>query len=169
MSDVLIRVELTTRIIVSGFLFNPEEYSTIDRRGGIKAAVLQKVNDIFSTHQRPIIHDASSSFETPQPSLVYSFTGLQADIGRPEHTRQQQRIRLAQRAFLRHSFNRLDFLAVISFWIAFALGLNGVESEKQLYVFRMLSCLRILRLLGITSGTSVRLTDHDAFFLGTDC
>lgn len=32
-----------------------------------------------------------------------------------------------------------------------------MEAEKHLYVFRMMSCLRILRLLGITSGTSVIL------------
>lgn len=68
---------------------------------------------------------------------------------------QKRRIRLAHRAFLRHSFNRLDFVAVVAYWVSFALALGGAENEHRLYVFRMLSCLRILRLLALTSGTSV--------------
>lgn len=64
---------------------------------------------------------------------------------------------MARRAFLRHSFNRLDFVAVVSYWISLYLCITGMEAEKHLYVFRMMSCLRILRLLGITSGTSVIL------------
>src|SRR5437879_12984243 len=64
---------------------------------------------------------------------------------------------MARRAFLRHSFNRLYFVAVVSYWISLWLCITGVEAERHLYVFRMMSCLRILRLLGITSGTSVIL------------
>jgi hypothetical protein len=80
---------------------------------------------------------------------------MQAQEDQPGHTRQQQRVRLARRAFLRHSFNRLDFLAVVSFWISFGLSIAQIESDRHVYVFRMLSCMRILRLLGLTSGTSV--------------
>ena len=64
-------------------------------------------------------------------------------------------MQLARRAFLRHGFNRLDFVAVVSFWISFVLGIFGLEHQYHLYVFRMLSCLRIIRLLGITKGNAV--------------
>ena len=63
----------------------------------------------------------------------------------------------SRRAFLRHSWNRIDFIAVGSFWISFALSLSGVEASQQLYIFRALSILRAARLLTITAGTSVRL------------
>lgn len=65
-----------------------------------------------------------------------------------------------QRAFLRHSWNRLDAVAVISFWISFLLALSGVESRKHLYLFSALSTLRAARLLTITDGTTVRECWH---------
>jgi hypothetical protein len=92
----------------------------------------------------------------PQASILRTFTGMNGldpeVIDDPLHKR---RVRLAHRAFLRHSFNRLDFVAVIAFWVSFLLTLSGVEKTRQLYIFRMLSCLRILRLLAMTNGTSV--------------
>jgi hypothetical protein len=49
----------------------------------------------------------------------------------------------------------LDFVAVVSFWISFVLGITGMESKHHLHVFRMLSCLRIVRLLALTRGNTV--------------
>jgi hypothetical protein len=69
--------------------------------------------------------------------------------------RDRHKSRLARRAYLRHSFNRIDFIAVVSYWIALVLELTGVMTKHHIYIFRMLSCLRIFRLLGITEGTSV--------------
>lgn len=90
-----------------------------------------------------------------QPSLLRSVTNLH-NMGQKTDENPIMN-RLARRAFLRHSFNRLDFVAVVSYWISLALFLSGVEAEKHIYVFRMMSSLRILRLAGITSGTSVIL------------
>jgi Ion transport protein len=70
--------------------------------------------------------------------------------------RNAHKARLARRAYLRHSFNRMDFIAVVAFWIALALQLTVVTTSHHIYVFRMLSCLRIFRLLSITEGMSVR-------------
>lgn len=92
------------------------------------------------------------------PSLLRSITSnLQFVDNAPANVQAQARLRMARRAFLRHSFNRLDFVAVVSYWISLSLTITGVEAERHLYIFRMMSCLRILRLLGITSGTSVIL------------
>lgn len=148
-------LEIVGRVIVSGFIFNPQEYSTIDRQLGLKNAIIDKSRKLFAPERRSSIKKTPSSIEPQQPSILRSFTGMQAQEDQPGHTRQQQRVRLARRAFLRHSFNRLDFLAVVSFWISFGLSIAQIESDRHVYVFRMLSCMRILRLLGLTSGTSV--------------
>ncbi|KAF2401184.1 calcium channel-like protein subunit Cch1 [Trichodelitschia bisporula] len=151
-------VEIISRSIVSGFLINPTEYSTINRQVGLGQAVKAKVSDLFGNPQSRPPPSLDADFHGPQqPSLLRAFTTNMAADQQVMDSRQQQRIRLAHRAFLRHSFNRLDFVAVTSYWISFTLAIFNTESEKHLYVFRMLSCLRILRLLYLTSGTTVIL------------
>jgi len=63
-----------------------------------------------------------------------------------------------QDAFLRHSWNRIDALAIVSFWICFALAITGQESNHNVYIFRALSVLRATRLLAITEGTTIILS-----------
>jgi hypothetical protein len=59
------------------------------------------------------------------------------------------------RPFLRHSWNRLDAVAVAAFWITFTLAMLGVEHGKyHVGIFRGLSVLRSARLLAVTSGTT---------------
>lgn len=151
-------VEIVFKCIVSGFFFNPIEYSTIDRGRGIRQAMAKKANDLFSLQRKSSQKFGPNPLSDPRepPSLLRSFTMPEFEVA-PGSTRQAQRMRLAHRAFLRHSFNRLDFLAVVSFWISIALGATKIESSQHIWVFRMMSCLRILRLLRITNGTSVIL------------
>ncbi|SPO30169.1 related to CCH1 - Calcium channel (alpha subunit) [Ustilago trichophora] len=72
---------------------------------------------------------------------------------------EKQRVQAVHHAFLRHSWNRVDFVAVVSFWVAFALALGGQESTNahHIYIFRALSVLRCARLLTATSGTTTIL------------
>ncbi|PCH34579.1 hypothetical protein WOLCODRAFT_106220 [Wolfiporia cocos MD-104 SS10] len=57
--------------------------------------------------------------------------------------------------YLRHSWSRIDFVAVVSFWISFALATAGVErGSYHIGIFRAMSVLRTTRLLAITSGTT---------------
>lgn len=72
---------------------------------------------------------------------------------------EKQRVQAVHHAFLRHSWNRVDFVAVVSFWIALALAISGQEStpSHHIYIFRALSVLRCARLLTATSGTSTIL------------
>ncbi|KAK0904057.1 calcium channel protein [Friedmanniomyces endolithicus] len=151
-------VEIAVKVVVSGFILNPREYSTIDRNISLRKALANKANDLFALHRKPSVRRGADEPSTAQdpPSLLRSFTA-QTFEDVPGGSRQAQKLRLAHRAFLRHSFNRLDFLAVVSFWISFLLAATGIESRHHFYLFRMLSCLRIVRLLGITSGTSVIL------------
>ncbi|KAF8639058.1 hypothetical protein AX17_001754 [Amanita inopinata Kibby_2008] len=57
--------------------------------------------------------------------------------------------------YLRHSWSRIDFVAIVSFWITFALAALGVErGTYHIGVFRAMSVIRCARLLAITSGTT---------------
>jgi hypothetical protein len=152
-------VETIMKIIVSGFLFNPSEYSTIDRSIGLGKALNKKANDLMNPHAKPSVRHSKNSappHEVEPPSLIRAMTMHTFDEV-PGDSRAAQKKRLAHRAYLRHSFNRLDFVAVVSFWISFSLNATNIEWGHRLYVFKMMSCLRILRLLNITSGTSVIL------------
>jgi len=155
---VLYTLEIIARIIVSGLVKNAEEYSTVDTTLGLKAAFSDRIRMFFAPQSQSSTRRTTNEAKTEQ-SILRSFTGmqLQVDHDQPGRSRQQQRIRLARRAFLRHGFNRLDFVAVVSFWIATILSFVWAEQNHHIYIFRMLSCLRILRLLGLTQGTSVIL------------
>lgn len=152
-------LELTAKILVSGLIMNPVEYSTLNRNIGFKQAVIERGKNLI-TPQRQFSKKTSMLPTEPQASIIRTFTGLnqlEQEQEVVDDPLQKRRVRLAHRAFLRHSFNRLDFVAVAAYWMSFFLALSGVELRQHLYVFRMLSCLRILRLLALTNGTSVSL------------
>ena len=155
---VVYTLELIARTIVSGFISNPYEFSTIDRSIGLKQAILKKSQTLFAPQSERVARSPSPNPDsaTFQPSIVRTFTGL-PDVDAPGHGKHQQRTRLARRAFLRHSFNRLDCIAVVSYWISFGMQISRYEMRSHVYIFNMLSCLRILRLLGLTAGTSIIL------------
>ncbi|KAL5356927.1 Ion transport protein-domain-containing protein [Aspergillus floccosus] len=156
---IIYTLELIAKILVSGFIINPSEYSTIDRSLGFRKAVVEKGKNLIAPQRQLSTRKASVLPDQHQASIIRTFTGglNQLDPGLVDDPLQKSRVRLAHRAFLRHSFNRLDFVAVVAYWISFLLGIVGVETREQIYVFRMLSCLRILRLLNLTNGTSIIL------------
>jgi len=58
--------------------------------------------------------------------------------------------------YLRQSWNRIDFLSILCFWISFALATGGIERGSiHIGIFRALSVLKVSRLLTVTSGTTV--------------
>jgi hypothetical protein len=60
--------------------------------------------------------------------------------------------------YLRQSWGRIDFVAIVSFWITFALAMFELERGKyHIGVFRAMSVIRCARLLAITSGTTVSM------------
>ncbi|BFZ57617.1 calcium channel protein [Savitreella phatthalungensis] len=77
--------------------------------------------------------------------------------------------------YLRRSWQRLDFICIVSFWIHVALDLGRFEDEHHIYIFRALSTLRVLRLLNVTRGMAstmqalkiaAPLLGNVAFFVG---
>jgi hypothetical protein len=154
---IVFTLELMARIIVSGFMLNAAEYSTVDRQKGLRTLISERYRAVFQPHRAVSVKPRQPA--PNMPGIARSFTTLMqgGQQAVPTTIKEQQQYQLARRAFLRHSFNRLDFLAVVSFWISFVLGITGVESNKHLYVFKMLSCLRILKLLALTNGTAIIL------------
>ncbi|KAI0815719.1 Ion transport protein-domain-containing protein [Xylaria sp. FL0064] len=150
---VIFTLEIVARVIVSGFILNPAEYSTVDRKRGIRSVISDQYNAVFRPQRHKSVHAPRQEPYGPS-TFARSFTMMHS---MPETAEEQMRLQLARRAFLRHSFNRLDFVAVISFWIAFLLSITGLEVKYHLYIFRMLSCLRIIRLLALTNGTAIIL------------
>ncbi|ORX60316.1 hypothetical protein DM01DRAFT_1332475 [Hesseltinella vesiculosa] len=62
--------------------------------------------------------------------------------------------------FLRHSWNRIDFISVVAYWLDFALLLTQqeiVDDTRRILVFKTLAALVLLRLLNITKGNTVIL------------
>ncbi|KAI1744262.1 ion transporter [Xylaria scruposa] len=150
---IIFTLEIGARIIVSGFVLNPAEYSTVDRKRGIRSVISDKYDAVFRPQRHKSVNVPRQEAYGPS-TFARSFTMRHA---MPETVEEQMRMHLARRAFLRHGFNRLDFVAVVSFWIAFILSITGVEAKFHLYIFRMLGCLRIIRLLALTNGTAIIL------------
>ncbi|KAI5776754.1 Ion transport protein-domain-containing protein [Geopyxis carbonaria] len=169
-------IEIFARCVVSGFVLNPRRHDDPNARGGLRRRLAEKGQRLLSPRRNLPDRTPSPTRMDTLPSLLRSITTLNLEGGpAPATVQSEARFRLARRAFLRHSFNRLDFLAVCSYWISLGLCITGLEAERHLYIFRMMSCLRILRLLGITSGTSVILRSlkkaapllvHVAFLIG---
>ncbi|RYP62124.1 hypothetical protein DL771_009843 [Monosporascus sp. 5C6A] len=152
---IVFTLEIAAHIIVSGFILNAAEYSTIDRKKGIRTVVTERYNAYFRPQRQKSVKTPRQEVFGPS-TFARSFTMMHGQT-LPETLEDQQRMQLARRAFLRHSFNRLDFIAVVSFWITFALSITGLEMRHHVFVFRMMSCLRIVRLLAITNGTAIIL------------
>ncbi|KAI0453660.1 ion transporter [Xylaria acuta] len=150
---IIFTLEIGARIIVSGFILNPAEYSTVDRKRGIRNVISDKYDAVFRPQRHRSVNVPRQEAYGPS-TFARSFTMMHA---MPETVEEQMRMHLARRAFLRHGFNRLDFVAVVSFWIAFILSITGLEARFHLYIFRMLGCLRIIRLLALTNGTAIIL------------
>lgn len=61
---------------------------------------------------------------------------------------------VSERAYLRSSWNRIQFLAIISYWISLLLEIHRVDINNDFFLFKLLSSLPILHLLNLTPGTS---------------
>ncbi|PWN36130.1 uncharacterized protein FA14DRAFT_160990 [Meira miltonrushii] len=126
----------------------------------------------FPPHQHDRSQNSSatkSQFDRRQPSSATSSSGqlrektstfLQKSKLAPfAEAISKQRAQAADYAFLRHSWNRVDLVAVVSFWVMFFLAVAREEmtDSHHIFIFRALSVLRCARLLTVTRGTSVIL------------
>ncbi|KAL2269870.1 hypothetical protein VTJ83DRAFT_2054 [Remersonia thermophila] len=154
---VLFTFEIIARIIVSGFIINADDYAPVGSKKRLTERVAEQYRAIFKPQRQKSVRQKPSAQEPEfMSTFARSFTMMQG-MAAQATLEEQQRLHLARRAFLRHSFNRLDFIAVVSYWITFVLSITGLENQHSLQVFRMLSCLRIIRLLALTKGNLIIL------------
>ena len=127
----------------SATLINPAPPAR--RRADTNTTLLEKTTSSTST---PVAPTAPYPPSQKQEVLVLPFqfsVRLARNVTRRNHP------------YLRHSWTRLDAIAVVAFWITFILAQTGVEHGRyHIGIFRALSVLRTARLLAITSGTTVK-------------
>ena len=145
-----VRIEMFARMLVTGLILGPD-------------TTLQQVKDrIMGTVRR----------EPPNPTRKPSKPWQTVSVPAPrksfrylpeapfEQAVERQKVLFAQgRPYLRHSWHRIDMIAIISFWVMFFLALTGKEATdtRHVYIFRAMSVLRAGRLLVITSATTTIL------------
>jgi hypothetical protein len=61
------------------------------------------------------------------------------------------------RAYLRKTWNRIDFISSVFFWISSILSIKRIDADFNIPIFRALSCLRILRITSFTNRISLIL------------
>ncbi|KAJ6602707.1 Ion transport protein-domain-containing protein [Mycena vulgaris] len=127
---IIFTIEACARICVSGLLFDPEARTSL----GLASFILP-------TDTLP----ADSKSDPLALPFRLSITQAAAQTRR-------------NAPYLRHSWSRIDAIALLAFWASFALATLSLErSGTHIRVFRALSALRTARLLAITSGTSAIL------------
>lgn len=134
-------------------------------KGIVKPFALVK-DQVYVTSAPSSHEEKASQGHVNQPSMVFSHRPI------PFVTAVQKQRSLSKRGvpYLRHSWSRIDFLAIVGFWIAFVMSMEGIDRAvtvdpstspptvtlvKHIGVFKALSVLRCARLLAVTNGTTV--------------
>lgn len=110
---IIFTFEIAARIIVSGFIINAPEYTSDHGKRSLWDVVIDNYHAIFAPQRRASLRSSRVAASFTAPPILRSFTVKHP--GGYQSVEQAQRLQLARRAFLRHSFNRLDFIAVVSF------------------------------------------------------
>ena len=125
------------RIIVYGFLVNPDIPVPINT-----TSTFSRAKGDLPTGPTSI----STNFALAPPSLNFPAELNQRSISRKTYA--------PHSAFLRNSFNRLDFVVIICYWIDFTLVSSNITT---ITVFASIATLRPIRLLALTKGLSTIL------------
>ncbi|CAK5278246.1 unnamed protein product [Mycena citricolor] len=132
---VVFTLEACARICVSGLLFDPEIPPSLI----FSKSFTLPLDDKLLEKQAPPAETLSLPFKL----TISSNTSL---IRR-------------NAPYLRHSWSRIDFVAIVSYWASFVLATLGVENgARHVRIFRAFSALRTARLLTITPGTTAILS-----------
>ncbi|WWC88695.1 uncharacterized protein L201_003608 [Kwoniella dendrophila CBS 6074] len=181
-------LEMFARIVVTGLLLDPDRsvkdfffspsgvIPTFQRRVGRAQTNLQRNLSKSKTSHRAAwrYHNDNNNHVTGRPRATNGM-GQSISISKMKESKRvipilpeapfqkavakQKNLALQGRPYLRHSWHRIDMIAVIAYWITFFLALSGHEAtaNRHVYIFRALSVLRAGRLLVITSGTTTIL------------
>jgi hypothetical protein len=159
---------MSARIVVTGLLFDPDTSlsSVLFGPTGLIPGFKRQLTRTQTTLRRntskrgPMkstwrtrANEPSAPTIPPLKREMFSEAPFQKAVAK------QQSLSVQGRPYLRHSWHRIDMIAVISFWINLSLALARQEATTSyhVYIFRALSVLRAGRLLVITSGTTTIL------------
>ncbi|KAF9116172.1 calcium channel protein [Mortierella sp. AM989] len=175
-------LELTGRIIVCGLVLYPKDGDKLRKIFGKKPrtdnlhdtnpTILRKTPD--GQKRQSTMSPATTFINREQTTPPHNAAGVRATtiidfaIGRQTTVTQyipqyldpliaytpQFVVEKAQIPFLRHTFNRIDLIAVICYWIDIILMAAGIQ---HVYFFKTIAAMRTLRLLNITPGSSTIL------------
>lgn len=154
------------RIVLTGLVFDPES-STRDWISGRRRFITRLHN---RDQRQPDTLQRSTSSHAPPRAAWRNEIHKEAHSPRRKTTiipeapfqsavARQLDLAHSNRPYLRHSWHRIDLLAIVCFWISFFLAItrNEATDSRHLYIFRAISVLRAARLLVITSGTATIL------------
>ncbi|KAK4687032.1 voltage-dependent calcium channel, partial [Tremellales sp. Uapishka_1] len=156
-------LEMFARIVVTGLLLEPDislrQY--LFAPGGVLPLVRNKITapslrrNASETKTQPwrARNQQSTKKSASSSSKIFTEAPFQKAVAK------QQSLSAQGRPYLRHSWHRVDLIAVLAFWITFILAISKQETtaNRHIYIFRALSVLRAGRLLVITSGTTTIL------------
>lgn len=177
----LVRLEAFARICVNGFMLDPEvPISSLSFHGMIQQsreasdsrgsqhfhAMVRQVVKPFSLPKAPLEVNEKST-DTKTSESLRSFSYLEQPLPFVAAIQKQRSLIKRGVPYLRHSWSRIDMIAIGAFWITFVLSTTGVEREvgvdagsvflvRHIGLFRALSVLRCARFLAVTNGTTVR-------------
>lgn len=184
---VLYTIEMLARIIVSGFVINPPVSGDVTRSNTLD--VLYDLYSYFALQAQRFLYPynpelqrrTAEKLEGVQPTEGVAVTDKEESLEPPEiaetgighavlHSFVTVGLHLSRaitgdpqvlcgRAYLRHSWHRVDAVAIFGYWIAMALQQHHQEETHQHYVFifRALSVLRCARLMALWDGTATIL------------
>ena len=178
-------LEALARMCVSGIVLDPETpVSSISISGMARYTwrsivhptsghrfhgIINQIVKPFALPKEHSSKEVNKATEKPtlghmhQPSLVYSQRPI------PFVTAIKKERSLIKRGlpYLRHSWSRIDMVAIVGFWVAFILSVTGADRAvitdassaailvRHIGLFCALSVLRCARLLAVTNGTTV--------------
>ncbi|KAL4071924.1 Ion transport protein-domain-containing protein, partial [Scleroderma citrinum] len=145
---ILFTVESIARICVSGLILDtgvPTSYTPVAQS---QSQPLANSRTRFQTSESTFFSRAFRSDITKSKDEVIALP-FRLNV-HDAHSKLTRNI-----PYLRQSWGRIDFIAMVTFWVSFVLATIGVErGVYHIGIFRALSVLRIARLLAITSGTT---------------
>ncbi|KAH7908813.1 Ion transport protein-domain-containing protein [Hygrophoropsis aurantiaca] len=157
---VIFTLEAIARSCVSGFLFDPDvAMSSIFTFSFAMPSPSASDYTTAATSSTSTLHDSNPTSSQP----TFFSRAFRSDRSPDDKISLPFRLNVTslqdkvQRnlPYLRQSWGRIDFVAIVGFWVSFALAMTGIErGTYHVGSFRALSVLRTARLLAITSGTT---------------
>ena len=134
--NVLFTVEIVIKCIAWGMWDDSQAYKAFSLQYlGLRELLrLHRVKEFFLP--KGTDYTLSAKREDYTRPLMFS-TGQEGNLPVP-------------RAYLRGSWNRVDFVSTICFWLNFFLSIDQFNSRHHISLFRALECLRVLRITTLT-------------------